>query len=277
MTESLDRSCQTCGSPNPIDAHHCGTCGAELTADAVDESAMGPLPANMTAEMMLDSAVPPRSWAAWGGFLLAVLLLAPWVALAFRGLMGNRGLVVGGLIGFAGGLLASILGIVGIFRTRKRRRRGRGVAITAIPLGLAGGCLQFLLGFLIFGVQAMTAQGKVAVKVLTSPTSELTTRAEEWRNDLGTEKFQDDVTAEQLAGWLESVIETHGQLQSTKVNARDAFGSERGVTLYKVTGQFVNDSAPIELVMRFEKGLDPRLDDIRVDGSSPRDWKPDGS
>ena len=44
--------------------------------------------------------------------------------------------------------------------------------------------------------------------------------------------------------------------------------------LYRLNGQFVNGTAPIELTIGFESNMQARIDDISVAGSSPRDWSP---
>jgi uncharacterized membrane protein len=250
-----------------------------MSAMMSDPTTTDPMPAPgadvANLESFLDDAVPRRSWAAWGGFVLSLVLLAPWVALMFNKLQGQTGFITGALVGLAGGLFAMILGIIGIFRTRKRRRRGRAVAIAAIPLGLAGGFMQLAVGFLGHHVTAVRAEGDVAVQILKASSEDVAVQAAEWRTEVGSARFQANVTPEQMTGWLRAVLAEHGQLQSASMSPQGAFQSERNATKYRVIGQFVNGSSPIEMIMGYENNsLKPRVDDIRVDGSSPRDWKP---
>lgn len=206
--------------------------------------------------------------------MLAIVLLAPWVALLFRSFMGLNGLIVGAFVGLAGGLLAMVLGIVGIFRTRQFRRRGRIVAILAIPLGLVAGVFQLAVGATIYGLVSVKARGDQAIELLRCPRDETAQRAAQWHTDVASARFQASVTPENLAGWLTEVIDQYGQLQVATPLPKNTFGSERGVTVYRLNGQFVNGSAPIELVIGFDRRTETRIDDVRVKGSSPRAWSP---
>jgi hypothetical protein len=235
------------------------------------------LPSEANADELadfLDSAVPPRSKWAWSGFILAVALIVPWVALAFRGFLGQRGLLTGAAVGAGLGVVATILGIVGIFHTRKRRRRGRAVAIAAIPMGLVFGMLQGIAGVAIFQIVSVTKFSDQAVQVLRSPQAEVTTQAESWHAEFTAKRFQVSVPPDQLAGWLNAILAEHGQLQSAALSKKAPIGSERGSMVCNLIGQFVNGSAPIELVVGFDEPLKPKIDDIRVDGSSPRAYQP---
>lgn len=225
-------------------------------------------------ENLLRSAKPPKSWVAWVGFVLALVLLAPWVPLALKKFMGNPGLLIGGLIGLGGGVLATVLGIIGVFRTRRRRRGGRLPAIAAIPLGLAAGLVQFAVGSTVFSLLSVRMHSNAAVQILRSPSSEIAERARTWHEQMASQRFQVAVSPEMLTGWLNDVFARHGQLQSGTSAQKKAFGAERGATVYRLNGQFVNGTVPIEVVVGFDKGIQPKVDDIRVDGSSPRAWKP---
>lgn len=225
-------------------------------------------------DAFLATSTPPRSLAAWGGFILSLVLLAPWVPFLFRRLTGMFGLITGGIVGGALCLLASLLGVIGIFRTRHRSRRGRMVAIAAIPLGLLGGFLQVVFGFMSFGFLGVKMEGDRAVQLLRTPAASIAEQAASWRSEHGSKRFQANVTEEAMAGWLADVVAKHGQMQSTSVSRNDMFRQDRGAMVYRLNGQFVNDTAPVEMIIGFESNMQPRVDDIRVDGSSPRNWSP---
>jgi hypothetical protein len=226
-------------------------------------------------EAYLATAAVRRSWVATTGFVLAVVLLAPWVPFAFRAFLGVPGLAVGAVVGFIGGLLAAACGIIGIIRTRRTRRprrKGRVLAIVATPLGVLCGLVQLAIGLTSYGLISVKTHGDLAVELFRSPSGDVAERAREWHEELASARFQAAVKPEELAGWLSEVLAQHGQLQSATANPKQMFGGERGATVYRMSGQFVNGTVPIEMVVGFEETTKPRIDDVRVAGSSPRDW-----
>ena len=169
-------------------------------------------------------------------------------------------------------LLGLIFGIVGIAATSGGRRRGRGLAIAAIPIALVVGAGQGYLGYYagvvmhrmaVFPARVVPVFKASAVKVPEAA-------AEAYRHSSA--GFRQSVSEEQFQAWVAEVIAEHGQLQKCKASARPFEGDPKkgGAVIAHLAGDFVNSSAVIDvvMVMNKEKG-DWEFDDIRVDGDSP--------
>ena len=227
---------------------------------------------NRSNDALLDAGLPPRSSAALLGFILALVLLIPWVPWLFRNYGGNDYLVIGGLVGMAGGTLAAICGIIGIFRTKRRIRRGRGLAIAAIPIGVVAAVLQIAVALGVYFVLGNIDFGNEAVTVLKTPRAELSERAQEWYSLHTSKSFQSAVTAEKFESWLSSILEERGQMQSFKINPRGAAGIKgtKGSAPLAFQGKFVSGSTSVVLLITMD-GTDRKVDDILVGGATPRD------
>lgn len=165
------------------------------------------------------------------------------------------------------GIVGLILGIVGIVQTGGRRRRGRGLAIAAIPISIVMtvlGCYA-MMGFYSVAVKSMKRVSSVLVLLRSSPDD--TTLNEVVENHFS-QSFRDAVSQEKLHSWLDSVRQKNGSLVGEPQNMQPVPG---GNTLtIKFDGKFVNGTAPI--IIRFAQTgpLDLVVDDIEVDGQSPR-------
>jgi len=87
---------------------------------------------------------------------------------------------------------------------------------------------------------------------------------------MGSDDFNADIDDQQLQSWLEEVADKHGKLVEIVQFAPVPQSSSPGLTMLNLDGKFVNGRTNITLLLRIE-GWKPKLDDIQVDGSSPRD------
>jgi hypothetical protein len=191
--------------------------------------------------------------------------LPPWSIAAIAGFVLS-------LLGFLGvtAVLGLILGIVGIITTGDGRRRGRGLAIAAIPISVVTGAIfVLLLAAILFFLRAAELPIKLQ-SALAADSSSLVGAADTLR-ELGSAKFNDEVSAEAMQAWLKQINAKHGKLTSAKLDT-DKMVSWRpdGATSLNVSGKFVNGPALIQLVFSKEKAWSLRIDDIDIGGSSPR-------
>ena len=206
---------------------------------------MSPPPASPLPDLEsipLEYSEPPKwSVAAIVGFVLSFLLiLAP---------------------------LGVVFGIVGIFRTTDRRRRGRGLSIAAIPIGLVVSAVTGMLILFIY-VFALTLQAaQEATAVLTTSRVSVPEKAGDFY-DQCSRRFQLAVSREDFEHWLTDVIGKHGSLQGIE-RARQAFEADpSGAWTFNFTGQFVNGTAHVGVTLGRPDGYHPEVFDIVVDGIS---------
>lgn len=235
-----------------------------MSDNITDPLAHGSIP---DSALEIPTGPPPRSRAAVVGFLMSLVLLLPWVGIVGFRFLGLQKMPLATYAGTAAAISASVLGVVGIVRTRRRRLRGRGLAITAVVLGLIGAVLQLGIGMAVYLQFVCMRQSKAAITLLMTPSAELTDAAEKWHERAASARFQVAVTPEELAHWLEGVISEHGQLQSEeRVQTRQFV--EGSSYVFTFNGQFVNGAARVVILVGMDKGR-PKVDDIRVSGSSP--------
>ena len=191
--------------------------------------------------------------------------LAPWSIAAIGGFVLS-------LLGFLGvtAVLGLIFGVVGIITTGDGRRRGRGLAIAAIPISVVTGAFSVLL---VAGIFLATRAAELPLKLqsaLAADSSSLSSAADTLR-ELGSAKFNDEVSAEAMQAWLKQINAKHGKLTSAKLDT-DRMMSWRpdGAMCLNVSGKFVNGPVLIQLVFSKEKAWSLRIDDIDIGGSSPR-------
>ncbi len=165
--------------------------------------------------------------------------------------------------------LGILLGIVGLFRTRGGQRKGRGLSIAAIPIGLA---VSAFTGLVILSVWYFR-EGMQAADAATTFLKTSIVHVPEQALDFHTaaaQRFQLAVSAEELEAWLRNVVTTHGSLQN-KTTSRDRLFeiAPDQSTIYHFTGQFVNGAAHIAVTIGRPDGVHPEVFDISVDGKSP--------
>jgi len=165
-----------------------------------------------------------------------------------------------------GAILGLILGIVGIVVTRDGRRRGLGLAIAAIPISLVTGTLSVFIALGMFVAAAflnITTKLPELLELDASGIGEL--------RKLTTDDFDDEVADEDFRVWLAKVGEKHGKLISISLGTSPPTTSQRdGHTVFSFPGKFVNGNANISVVLSKGGIRDLRIDDVEVDGVSPR-------
>jgi hypothetical protein len=187
---------------------------------------------------------------------------------AFR-VGGAAAVLPSSAVAAAAALLAVILGALGTVRTARKRLRGRGLAIAAIPLGLIGAGGQAVLGYGSHLMVSTLQQSRLAIDVLKTSDAALQDSASQWHEQLASARFRTEVSAEEFEAWLKSLLEQHGQLQNaTPLKGRNAFRPEGSTILLRYTGEFTNGVAGIEVLVGMDTGQ-PLIEDIRVGGSSP--------
>lgn len=189
----------------------------------------------------------------------------PWSAAAIAGFVLS-------LLGCAGitALLGLILGVVGILKTRGGQRRGRGLAVAAIPISLVMACLSILAVILtILGVR-----GKAVVDQL--PTvlaadSSATAEAVSALRALASDDFNAEVDNEALEEWLQEVGAKHGRLvEVLQISPVQPKTSPSGAKALNLDGKFINGPAGIAITFK-RVGWNVKIDNIAVDGVSSRD------
>ena len=89
--------------------------------------------------------------------------------------------------------------------------------------------------------------------------------------ELGSPKFNDEVSAEALQAWLKQINAKHGKLTSAKLDPHQMVSwRPDGAMCLNVSGKFVNGPALIQLVFNKDNPWSLRIDDIDIGGSSPR-------
>ncbi len=189
----------------------------------------------------------------------------PWSAAAIAGFVLS-------LLGCAGitALAGLILGIVGVFKTRGGQRRGRGLAVAAIPISLVMGCLSILIVILaILGVRGKTAVDQLPT-VLAADSSDTVEAVSAFRA-IASDDFNAEVNDEALTEWLQEVGAKHGRLVKVlKASSVQPKTSPSGAKALNFDGEFVNGPAGIAVTFVLAD-WNVRIDDLAVDGVSSRD------
>ena len=188
----------------------------------------------------------PRSWSASaiGGFVLSLI----------------------GCVGVTA-VLGLILAIVGVARTSGGVRRGRGLAIAAIPISVLTGVFSvfLLLGLLL--AQSFMAQLNDVKAALSS--ADAASAAVALRG-LCSDDFNATVSDDDLRRWVEEVRAKHGKLVNLGLSTsrpRPVPGEPRSLVL---EAKFVNGPAALKIKLAREDLTHQTIDDIEIDGSSPR-------
>ena len=218
-------------------------------------------------ELLALDGRPPRSTAALVALLLALVLIFPWVWIVGLKVAGLDGVPPATLIGALGGLAAVALGVVGILRTAGRKRRGMGMAIAAIPLGLLAAVSQFGIGTAFHHMATSQQHATKALELFKTPGDQLDDAAKSWYDEVASARFRVSVSQEELRTWLQGVLDQYGQLQSWKRDGNPKPGRE--ALLMRFQGQFVNRGAVIDVYVGLENDGSLGVDNIRVGGSSP--------
>ncbi len=169
-------------------------------------------------------------------------------------------------------LLGLIFGIVGIRSTRGGRMGGRGLAIAAVIVAVAGAGLQGLLGVGAYVSYRLFADSRELAEAAVEPLKSSVVRVEEVAPKayaLGSARFRQKVSQEQFNDWLKEVLGRHGQLQSLALGQPPFEKSDTaGAVTVHLVGRFLNGTTAIDCRITLI-GDRPAFDDIRVEGDSP--------
>lgn len=211
-----------------------------------------------------DSFGPPESSGYAGDFSGP----PPWSGTAISGFVCSffSCLVVPALLGV-------FLAIFGLVATSGGRKRGRGLAIAALPisasLGLMGVWGSYV--FVSFITETVNAPARIQ-EVLGLPESESTQAAANLRL-MASADFNEAVSDDQLQSWLQAVREEYGQTTEVESSADQPIGPDgKSLNLYAkfVTGKTEYINIRLEPA---REGLRIRyviIDDITVGDLSPR-------
>jgi hypothetical protein len=203
-------------------------------------------------------------------FIIAMALIIPISPFIVGSILG-RDVIPHAALG--GGILAALTvvgGIVGLIRARGGRQRGRGFGIAAIPIGVIAIFTQVVIGAGIYAFVTVAEQSHAAVKILAIAQSDIPQKTDEWYDARTTKQFKANVTKEDFAAWVRSVLDKHGQLQNSELDRKAKAKREHEVITMRYTGRFVNGGAPIDVSMFFDDGSGPKVDNIRVGDKSAR-------
>lgn len=189
-----------------------------------------------------------------------------WSALAITAFV----LSIVGFLGFTA-ILGIIFAIAGIAVTSGGRRRGLGLAISAIPISVVTGALGAVVAYGGYTFWHMYKTTENLVPVL-SASSEKAADGAESILALSSASFRANVQKSHLEEWLREINRKHGSLAKFEPNTETDIltANAAGNAVLNVRGKFTNGPALMRVTFSPDSLLDYRIDDIDVDGLSPR-------
>ena len=195
-------------------------------------------------------------------------VLKPWSAAAIAAFV----LSLAGCLGITA-ILGLIFGVVGIVKTQRGKRRGRGFAIAALPIALVTGALSVMVAFsfLFIGRVATQLEGLQAA-IVTHPQN--AAQAVAMLRAVCTDDFNAAVSDTQLTTWIEQIHAKHGTMTGLNIeetkSMRPVGGKRRRIAVLSIPARFVNGTATLEASFAFSGLTQVQIDDIAIDASSPR-------
>ncbi len=189
---------------------------------------------------------PPMSRAAVFGFIASLLICIPFLAQ----------------------ILGLIWGIVGVAATAGGRRRGRGLAIAAIPISIV---LLALMSFATYGfVQSYFGMERAvrSVQPLFRSSESVASAVRDFYPKT-TRRFQQQVDEDTLTNWLQDAITEHGTLQNWQLARPAVLSDSEGRILINFNGQFTSGTAKVTVVLITDNPFEAEVDDLLVAGDSP--------
>lgn len=168
-----------------------------------------------------------------------------------------------------GAPLGIVFGIVGLVRTRGGRRRGFGLAVAAIPISLLTGVLFVVIAIGMMLGSATRAAASEVKEVLRTRPADIAMAVSSLR-EICSEDFSAEVGAEELRAWVEAVRAKHGRLVQLEGLIHQPSGRSSGKASIGLEGKFINGRANITITFKVEGLRRVTVDDIEVDGVSPR-------
>jgi hypothetical protein len=171
-----------------------------------------------------------------------------------------------------GGILGLILGLVGLGSTAGGRRRGRGLAIAAIPLSLLTGFVSGLFVYATLSVLWNVANMVEQIEPIFQANDAALDDAMGAVLAMTTPEFQQEAGPERFRQWLEDIEAEHGKLVVLTPDRNIPPERTGDKVVLVVPAKFVNGSATIRVTLKGTGPLNIRLliDDLSVGDSSPR-------
>ena len=187
----------------------------------------------------------------------------PWSGLAIGGFVCS---IIGCLPGLS--IVGLILGVVGIAQTRGGRRRGFGLAVAAIPISLVTGLLGLTAVFATVAFTDMNEAIERIAPLLSAEPATANTAIADLRKQC-TDDFNEHVDDDRFETWWRSIRKQHGPLTALpKMSSSKASG--RNYELRFEGARFINGLASVTVTMRRISLAHFAINDIAVDGVSPR-------
>jgi hypothetical protein len=198
-----------------------------------------------------DQPPTPYSAAAIAGFVFSVLICIP---------------VLGGILGL-------IFGLMGLGSTAGGRRRGRGLAIAAIPLSLLTGLASGLFVYAAVNVFGdLLTMGRQIEPIFQANDAALDDAVESFLA-MTTPEFQQEISPQDFRQWLEDIEAEHGKLvEITPDRNMPAENAGEKIVLV-LPARFVKGPATIRVTLKKVGFPNFRvlIDNISVGDSSPRE------
>ena len=192
------------------------------------------------------SSAPPWSASAIGAFVLSLL---GWIGIT--------------------AILGLIFGVVGILATRDGKRRGRGLAIAAIPVSIVTGTVAVFIAFVFMLFLRMAEVPKKMEAVLGG--SDVAAQVESLRQ-LTSAEWNQTVGDEAIRTWLADVRTKYGAMTAMKVDVSKgvSVSQDNQAPQVAVNARFVNGNAVLRFTFDAKDPWSARLSDVEIDGVSPR-------
>ena len=159
-----------------------------------------------------------------------------------------------------------ILGIVALFTTGAGRKKGKVLAILAIPASLVtGGCL----GVIGYGTVKVTRQFVELMEDLPTIVQDAPSNPDEAIDLLSpylAAELDSVLTAEAISDWATRVADEHGTLRSIDMQQQGAVSRQilpDGTVILNLPGKFVKGSANLRVTFK-SGGFDIRISDLAV-------------
>jgi len=166
--------------------------------------------------------------------------------------------------------LGLLFGLIGLFTTSGARRKGRGLAIAALIIGVLWGSTCYFLGYGAYRAGkfflALTADVGQMLQTGTFAPAD----ADRILARIGTNELTAAVHGEDVVAWIAAVKAKHGSFREIVPNAAGSQQLGGNKAAVDFTGKFVNGEANIRVVFVTD-GMQMRVDDIEVGGISLRD------
>lgn len=197
------------------------------------------------------SGPPPWSGSAITGFVSSLLICVP---------------IVSSLVGL-------IAGIMGISATSGGRRRGRGLAIAAIPISLITGAVSTLVvAMMVLSVRNLFEMRTTLAHIFDAGQLD-DSDLQELIDAKMSEGLADSLTPADLRAWVEQVTDEHGSLAEVSMEMRDepTPGGAQAVVVFPC--RFVKGTVDVRVYNEVDiiAGMEFSIDNIEVGGHALRD------